>query len=86
MVNDVSYQMQKRELVKDWIDHTNKSIDALFNWRSKLITWKNVSSDIPDEIFMDALNDLADTGLLEWIDGCHLGVDQLREVLTGKEV
>ncbi|MCB0208023.1 MAG: hypothetical protein KDJ52_01760 [Anaerolineae bacterium] len=76
--------MSKRKLITHFEQQANNAIDALFNWRSLLRTWQNDPRLIPDDMFMAHLDDLAEVGLLEFVDGSDL--DRLRELMTGQEV
>ena len=86
MPNPTLSKTEKEKLINDWINYCNLAVNRIFNWRSDLISWKKIELDIPDEVFMAALDDLAKDGLLYWVDGCPHGIVQLREAVTGQEV
>ena len=73
----------KQESIQVWLDATDAALNALHTWRAYLQVWQQYEAPIQDDFFMAVVQDMAQAGLLEWLDGSEAGLDNLREVLTG---
>ena len=72
----------KQESIQVWLDATDAALNALHTWRAYLQVWQQYEAPIQDDFFMAVVQDMAQAGLLEWLDGSEAGLDNLREVLT----
>ncbi len=72
-------------IFEDWIANAEAAIDALFNWKAYLRAWQShpQTGQLPDDLFMSVVQDMAQAGLMAWLDRPEL--DQLRHVITGGE-
>jgi len=68
----------------------NRSMRPLRTFYHTLQGWQQYTALIPDDVFMAAIEDLAQAGLLDWLDGNPLDcvnseprdIDALREAVT----
>lgn len=74
----------RTELLARWSLSVSEVIHALIDFRSALHRWATIGP-ITDTAFMAEVQLLAEAGLLEWLDANPLGLDDLREVVTGVE-
>lgn len=74
--------MNKQESIRDWLKATDAAISALHSWRAYLQVWQQYQAPIEDDFFMAVVQDMAQAGLLEWMDGSEAGLDGLRAALT----
>lgn len=72
----------KQESIQAWLKATDQALEALHGWRAYLQVWQQYEAPIQDDFFMAVVQDMAQAGLLEWMDGSEAGLDNLREVLT----
>lgn len=76
---------RKADAIQDWLIVTNRAISALYWWQTKLTIWLNIPQ-ISDETFLQAVQNMAEAGLGDFLDGMSYPVptlDELRAVLTG---
>lgn len=71
----------KARAIQDWLIATDKALEALRWWRATLTVWLN-HPHVTDEAFMQAVQNLAEAGLLEFLDGCPANIDHLRALVT----
>ena len=71
-----------RESIQAWLEATDQALNALHSWRAYLQVWQQYQAPIQDDFFMAIVQDMAQAGLLEWMDGSEAGLDNLRTVLT----
>jgi len=57
------------------------AIEALYELRAYLWTWKDYPKLISDDAFMSTLRDMREAGLEEFMN--HQPLDELRKVVTG---
>lgn len=75
--------MDKQAMITDWLRRIDTAVDALYTFRAYLVVWNSFPT-ITDDLFMSALQDVSEAGLLEFFDGMPSPtLDELREVLTG---
>lgn len=72
----------KHETIQAWLKATDQAMEALRSWRAYLQVWQQYQAPIQDDFFMAVVQDMAQAGLLEWLDGSEAGLDNLRTVLT----
>lgn len=74
---------EKSVLIQDWLQRVRKAEEVLRIFRSYLIGWSYYPNVVNDELFMSVIEEMAQAGLFEFVDGGNL--DVLRAVLTGLE-
>lgn len=75
--------MDKQAMTIDWLRRIDKAVDALYTFRAYLVVWNSFPT-INDDLFMSALQDVSEVGLLDFFDGMPSPtLDELREALTG---
>lgn len=75
---------QREYLITSWLQRCGRAVEALYSFQSYLAIWAaHDEAIIADDMFMSVLDDMAQAGLLEFMDGGPL--DELRAILTGLE-
>ena len=77
--------MERTQKLQAWIDEASAGIETLQNWRTYLQAWQKHPIQIPDATFMSVLQELDQAGLIGFVDGSSLGLDNLRELVTEAE-
>jgi hypothetical protein len=75
----------RQQVLQGFIREAQMGKAALDQWLYTLGRWYLSEVQTSDDDFMQAVQEMALAGMLEFIDGSPSDIDKLREVLTGVE-
>lgn len=79
--NAPNFKVQPRsEKIAEWLQSTEQAMHVLIRWANCLTAWEHETPS--DDDFMAAIQEMSELGLLEWLDGNPLSLDDLRDLVT----
>jgi hypothetical protein len=82
---DSPIQKPDNRIIQDWLNETAKAIEAMRVFQVYLRAWQHHPNlgRLPDDAFMSVIQDMAQAGMMGWLDRPEL--DALRAAVTGGE-